>query len=87
MMDHENHIFKYSIMEGSILGLKVKSYLANISFTSTNEGGCLAKLKIKYEPMGNSLLSEEDINNIKKGILTMVKAVDGYLLANPSAYS
>ncbi|EEF45600.1 Major pollen allergen Bet v 1-D/H, putative [Ricinus communis] len=88
VMDEENRIFTYSIVEGGILGLKVKSYIAEVSFTSTNEGGCLAKLKIQYESMShrNDLLSEEDIKNIKKGFLAMVKVVDAFLLANPSSY-
>ncbi|CAK7333273.1 unnamed protein product [Dovyalis caffra] len=87
VMDQENHIFKYSIIEGGVLGVKVKSFFAEVGLTSTNEGGCLAKLKIEYEPIGDSLLSEEDANDVTKGVLAMVKAVDAYLVANPSAYA
>ncbi|KAH7511428.1 hypothetical protein ACOSP7_007239 [Xanthoceras sorbifolium] len=86
-MDHENHVFKYSIVEGGILGVKVNSYVAEVSFTSASDGGCLAKLKIEYESLGESLLTEEEAADIKSGILAMVKAVDGYLLGNFNAYA
>lgn len=86
-MDNENYVFKYSIAEGGILGFKVSSYVAEVTFTSASDGGCLAKLKIEYESLGENLLSEEDVGNIKQGILTMVKAVEMFLLANPDAYA
>lgn len=87
VMDNENYVFKYSIVEGGILGLKVNSYAAEVTLTSSSDGDCFAKLKIEYEPLGDSLLSEEDVRNIKQGILTMVKAAETFLLANPNAYA
>lgn len=83
IMDNENHVFRYSIVEGGILGLKVNSYVADVTFTSSSDGDCFAKLKIEYESLGDSLLSEDDVRNIKQGILTMVKAAERFLLANP----
>ncbi|KDO71796.1 hypothetical protein CISIN_1g047051mg [Citrus sinensis] len=83
IMDNENHVFRYSIVEGGILGFKVNSYVADVTFTSSSDGDCFAKLKIEYESLGDSLLSEEDVRNIKQGILTMVKAAERFLLANP----
>lgn len=86
-MDKENYVFKYSIVEGGILGFKVNSYVAEVAFTSRSDGDCFAKLKIEYESLGDSLLNEEDVRNIKQGILTMVKAAERFLLANPNAYA
>ncbi|XP_038724217.1 major pollen allergen Bet v 1-M/N-like [Tripterygium wilfordii] len=88
VIDHEKHIFKLSIIEGGLIGIKMKSYVYEVSFTSTSEGGSLANLKIDYEPLEDAVLpSEEEINNIKLAHIAMVKAVDGYLLANPDAYA
>ncbi|KAF9667747.1 hypothetical protein SADUNF_Sadunf15G0055600 [Salix dunnii] len=87
VMDHENHRVKYSILEGGALGVKVKSYSVEVCLTSTNEGGCLAKMNIAYESMGESLLSEEDANELQQGIFAMVKAVDAHLVENPTAYA
>ncbi|ESR32712.1 hypothetical protein CICLE_v10006674mg [Citrus x clementina] len=87
IMDNENHVFRYSIVEGGILGFKVNSYVAEVTFTSSSDGDCFAKLKIEYESLGDSLLSEEDVRNIKQGIQTMVKAAERFLLANPNAYA
>ncbi|XP_040993226.1 major pollen allergen Bet v 1-D/H-like [Juglans microcarpa x Juglans regia] len=87
VIDHDNHIFKYSVIEGGLVGLKLKSFTAEITFSSTREGGCLAKVKIEYESMEEgSLLSEEDVTSIKEGNLAMMKAVEEYLLADPNAY-
>lgn len=87
VMDQENHIVKYSTLEGGVLGVKVKSYSVEISLTSTSEGGCLSKMKIEYESIGDSLLSEEDANDMQQGIFAMVKAIDAYLVENPTAYA
>ena len=87
VIDHKNHIFKYSVIEGGLVGLKLKSFGAEITLNSTREGGCLAKMKIEYEPLEDSLLSEEEITRIKDGTLAIMKATEGYLLANPDAYA
>uniref|UniRef100_A0A2N9H8J4 Bet v I/Major latex protein domain-containing protein n=1 Tax=Fagus sylvatica TaxID=28930 RepID=A0A2N9H8J4_FAGSY len=87
VIDHENHIFKYSVIEGGLVGLKLKSFVAEVILNSTGEGGCLAKLKIEYESLEDSLLSEKDVTSIKEGKLAMTKAIEGYLLANPDAYA
>ncbi|KAB1213919.1 Major pollen allergen Bet v 1-D/H [Morella rubra] len=86
LIDHEKHIFKYSVMEGGLVGVKLKSFAAEITFNSTAEGGCLAKLNIQYESLEGSLLSEEDVTSIKEGNMAMMKTVEAYLLANPDAY-
>ncbi|XP_038718961.1 major pollen allergen Bet v 1-A-like [Tripterygium wilfordii] len=90
VMDHEKHIFKHSIIEGGLIGDKMKSYAAEVSFKSStsDEGGSLANLKIEYELLEDGgVPSEEEISNIKQVHMAMVKAVDGYLLANPNAYA
>ncbi|KAG2726994.1 hypothetical protein I3843_01G135200 [Carya illinoinensis] len=87
VIDHENHIFKYSVIEGGLVGLKLSSFTAEITFSSTREGGCLAKVKIEYESLEDgSLLSEGDVISIKEGNLAMIEAVEEYLLADPNAY-
>ncbi|KAK3189029.1 hypothetical protein Dsin_028590 [Dipteronia sinensis] len=88
VMDGENHVFKYSVVEGGLVGLKVSSYVTEVILTPANDGGgCLAKLKIEYESLGESLLSEEDAAKIISGTVAMVKAVDEYLLENFNAYA
>ena len=75
------------MIEGGLVGLKLKSFLAEVILNSTGEGGCLAKLKIEYESLEDSLLSEKDVTSIKERKLAMMKAIEGYLLANPDAYA
>ncbi|KAK1592012.1 hypothetical protein Q3G72_017717 [Acer saccharum] len=88
VMDGENHVFKYSVVEGGLVGLKVSSYVAEVILTPASDGGgCLVNLKIEYESLGESLLSEEDAAKIISGTVAMVKAADEYLLENFKAYS
>jgi hypothetical protein len=44
-------------------------------------------MKIEYESIGDSLLSEEDANDMQQGIFAMVKAIDAHLVENPTAYA
>lgn len=87
VMDRENLSVKYCILDGGVLGVKVKSYSVGFCVTSTDEGGCLVKMEIVYESIGESLLPKKDANDLQQGILSMVKAVDDYLVANPDAYA
>lgn len=68
------------------MGLKLKSFVAEIILNSTAGGGCLATFTIEYDSLlGDGLLSE-DVTSIKEGNLAMMKTVEQYLLANPDAY-
>ncbi|KAJ6339965.1 hypothetical protein OIU77_007836 [Salix suchowensis] len=78
---------KFNFTDGGALGVKVKSYGVEVCLASTSEGGSLAKMKIEYESMGESLLSEEDATELQQGIFAMVKAVDAHLVENPTAYA
>ncbi|KAJ6676824.1 hypothetical protein OIU85_010042 [Salix viminalis] len=79
--------FTDAIKDCGALGVKVKSYGVEVCLASTSEGGSLAKMKIEYESMGESLLSEEDATELQQGIFAMVKAVDAHLVENPTAYA
>ncbi|KAJ6401793.1 hypothetical protein OIU84_013960 [Salix udensis] len=47
----------------------VKSYSVGFCVTSTDEGGCLVKMEIVYESIGESLLPKKDANDLQQGIL------------------
>ncbi|KAK2645218.1 hypothetical protein Ddye_020413 [Dipteronia dyeriana] len=74
----ENHAFKYYVVGGGLVGLKDPV---------SDRGGCLAKLKIEYESLGDTILSEEDAAKIISGTVAMLKVVDEYLLENFNAYA
>ncbi|KAJ0979906.1 hypothetical protein J5N97_015380 [Dioscorea zingiberensis] len=87
VMDHEKHVYKYSVVEGGLLGLRLKSYSFEIKFEGCSDGGTVGKLTVEYDTIDDTLLSEEEQGHILGGILGMMEAVDGYLLANPTAYA
>ncbi|XP_010278417.1 PREDICTED: pathogenesis-related protein 1-like [Nelumbo nucifera] len=87
VIDHANHVFKSSIIEGGLVGLKVKSYTSEIALHPTSDGGCVARVNIEYESINDNLLSDEDVARVKEGVIGTMKEFDGYLLANPEAYA
>ena len=88
VIDDEKHVFKYTVIEGGLIGLKrLKSYSFEIHVEPTSDGGSLSKMTVEYESFDDSLLSDEEIEKIKGGVIGMVKSVEGYLKENPEAYA
>lgn len=88
VIDDEKHVFKYTVIEGGLIGLKrLKSYSFEIHVEPTSHGGSLSKTTVEYVSFDDSLLSDEEIGKIKGGVIGMVKSVEGYLQDNPEAYA
>lgn len=87
VIDDEKHVFKYTVIEGGLIGLKrLKSYSFEIHVEPTSDGGSLSKMIVEYES-DDGLLTDEEAGKIKGGIIGMVKSVEGYLNENPEAYA
>lgn len=41
---------------------------------------------VDYDTIDDRLLPEEEVTKLKEGVMSMVKAVEAYLQANPDAY-
>ncbi|XP_068661410.1 major strawberry allergen Fra a 1.07-like [Aristolochia californica] len=85
-LDNENYVFKFSVVEGRDIGTKLKSCNFEIKMEATSEGGTKTTVKIDYDTLGDSPLSQEDADKIVGGVLGQTKAIEGHLQANPDAY-
>lgn len=86
IVDDEKHLFKYTVIEGGVIGTKLKSHSFEIDLAPTINGGCLSKIFVDYDTIDDRLLPEEEVTKLKEGVMSMVKAVEAYLQANPDAY-
>lgn len=69
------------------LGVLLKSLIYESVFVSSGADSCIAKIKMEYETLGDKDLSEEELRPIRDGSIGVLKAVEGYLLANPDVYA
>ncbi|KAL5982746.1 hypothetical protein ACLOJK_016822 [Asimina triloba] len=87
-LDEENSTLKYSVIEGGLIGKKMKSMAFKFGFEDGANGVSLCKFTAEFEAVGDG--APEDIERVKEmvgNMSGMFKAVEGYLLANPDAYA
>ncbi|EHA8592421.1 pathogenesis-related protein 1 [Cocos nucifera] len=86
-VDHANHLMKYAVIEGGFIGKRLKSQTFEVKYEASGSGGCVVKIKVEYETLDDKPLSEEEQTELKGWLVQSMKAVEGYLLANPTAYA
>ncbi|ERN03205.1 major pollen allergen Bet v 1-F/I [Amborella trichopoda] len=86
-LDDEKFFLKYSLIEGGLIGKKFKSVSIEFKFEEGANGGSVSKMKTEYETIGDAPLSEVEGKEMKENLLSMFKAVEGYLLQNHDAYA
>ncbi|XP_020589726.1 pathogenesis-related protein 1-like [Phalaenopsis equestris] len=86
-LDTEEHIIKHSIIEGGLIGLRLKCYSIEIRYEVVNNSETLANVTLEYDTIDNTLLSAEEQEGSIKGIFLMLKAIEGYLTENPTSYA
>ena len=84
-IDHEKFEVKETLVEGGELGNKVESGSSHFKIEPKGSGSVL-KLVGTYKVVSGTEVSE-DLEKIKENLIGAVKAVEGYLLANPHAYA
>ncbi|XP_058078791.1 pathogenesis-related protein 1-like [Magnolia sinica] len=85
-IDNDKHLFKYSVIEGGLLGKKVKSTTFTLEFKGGIEGGSICKFHGEFETVEGSVPKEDETKEMMGNMVGMFKAVEGYLVANPNAY-
>ncbi|RWR90173.1 major pollen allergen Bet v 1-F/I [Cinnamomum micranthum f. kanehirae] len=86
-IDEENRVFKYSVIEGGLIGKKVKSTSFELKFEARKDGGSICKLNGEYETTEDSLPTKAETKEMMGSMVSMFKAIEGYLVANPAAYA
>lgn len=87
VLDHSGHTIKNKIIEGGLIGKRLESHAFETKFEASGVDSCVAKLKIEYSTIDDVPLSAEEETLIKEGVTSVLKAIEGYLLANPTAYA
>ncbi|XP_074576937.1 pathogenesis-related protein B-like [Curcuma longa] len=87
VLDEATFTFKNSTVEGGLLGVLVSSLTYESVFVPTGADSCVAKIKFEYETIGDKDLGEEELKATRDGSIGVLKAVEGYLLANPDVYA
>lgn len=78
---------KYTLIEGEVLGEKVKYAEYEVEFMHNGEGGSICRILSKYHTLEDLQLRDEDIEEGKEKATELFKAVEAFLLANPHAYA
>ncbi|KAL0918531.1 hypothetical protein M5K25_010543 [Dendrobium thyrsiflorum] len=87
VLNNENYIIKQTIIEGGLIGLRLKSYSFEMKFEVGSNGGTSEKTTVFYETLDDTPLSAEEQDQIRESLSMMTKAVEGHLIANPAAYA
>ncbi|KAF3670845.1 Pathogenesis-related protein STH-21 [Capsicum annuum] len=82
-----NLVTKYSLIEGDVLADKAESVDYDAKLEGSANGGCVATTVTVYHTKGDYVVTEEEHNVHKGRANDIVKAIEAYLLANPSAYA
>ncbi|XP_009793804.1 pathogenesis-related protein STH-2-like [Nicotiana sylvestris] len=87
VIDDKNLVTKYSLIEGDVLGDKLESITYDVKFETSANGGCICKTSTEYHTKGDYVFKEEEHNEGKDKALELFKAVEDYLIANPTVYA
>ncbi|KAH6769630.1 hypothetical protein C2S52_014433 [Perilla frutescens var. hirtella] len=88
-VDEVNHVYKYSLIEGGILGEDLESVTYVYKFEAGPTGGCTIKIVKTYHPKGDEHHSiiEEIIEKSKEVTKGFINAIEAHLHANPHEYN
>ncbi|XP_010551083.1 PREDICTED: major pollen allergen Car b 1-like [Tarenaya hassleriana] len=86
-LDVENLEYKYSVVEGDPLNDKCEKITTELKFLQGTDGGSVIKIKTDFYSISSSGaadLNDEEMEEAREKGLAGFKAVEAYLLANPS---
>ncbi|XP_020585865.1 major allergen Pru ar 1-like [Phalaenopsis equestris] len=86
-LDDENHIIKQTVVEGGLIGSRLKSYSFELKLEAGSNGKTVEKTTVHYETLDDTPLSVEEQGQINASFSLMTKAVEEHLIANPAAYA
>ncbi|RDX97848.1 Pathogenesis-related protein STH-2, partial [Mucuna pruriens] len=85
VLDKDNLICKYTMIEGDPLGDKLESIGYEVKFEATSDGGCLCKMASNYKTIGEFDVKEEEVKEGRESTIAIYRVVESYLLENPQA--
>ncbi|KAH9305713.1 hypothetical protein KI387_010117 [Taxus chinensis] len=85
--DEEKLVYRYSHVEGGMLGKKLASAKYEFKYTPKPNGGTVCSSVFYYDSLPGVPNDEAKIKEIKEMGTALFKKIDDYLIANPAAYS
>ncbi|XP_073120947.1 major allergen Pru ar 1-like [Henckelia pumila] len=86
-IDEANHAYKYSIIEGDVLGEDIESISYHVKIEASADGGSVVKTISHYHTKHDAHgITEEKIKEGKEKAKAIFKAVEAHLHAHPDAY-
>ncbi|CAL9149350.1 unnamed protein product [Musa hybrid cultivar] len=85
VLDHASHTLRYKTIEGGYVGLTLKSIIFEYRYEALSDDACAVKIKMEYDTLDDKPVGGEEVEKMKEGTARLLKAVEGYLLANPGA--
>ncbi|KAJ0093714.1 hypothetical protein Patl1_24957 [Pistacia atlantica] len=88
VLDKENFVCKYTLIEGDTLGDKLESIVYEVKFeASSDNGGSVCKVASEYHTKGDHEIKEEVFKASQEKAVELYKVVEAHLLANPDLYA
>uniref|UniRef100_A0ACD5UIW3 Uncharacterized protein n=1 Tax=Avena sativa TaxID=4498 RepID=A0ACD5UIW3_AVESA len=86
--DHAARMLRNEVLEGGKVRAQIKSQVTEVKLEAAGEGGCVATFRVEYEKLqGSGALAPEDQAGLVGAYVGMLKAVEAYLIANPTEYA
>jgi len=82
-VDEENSVYKYSVIEGGVLGEDLESVSYVFKFESGAGGGCTVKISATYHPKSEEHSSiKEKIEKVKEATKGFINTLEAHLHAH-----
>eukprot|EP00253_Pinus_taeda_P009067 PITA_09067 len=85
-MDEEKMVFKYTTIEGGLLGKKLSASNFELKIVPRKEGGCVVTWICNYETLPGAAVDEGKAQDMKEQSNAMFKKIEQYLFSNPTLY-
>ena len=82
-VDEANLGYNYSIVGGTGLDESLEKVEFVTSIVAGSDGGSIVKISVKYHTKGDAVLSDAVRDETKTKGTGLIKAIEGYVLANP----
>ncbi|GLJ09154.1 hypothetical protein SUGI_0102820 [Cryptomeria japonica] len=85
-IDEENFYYRYSYVEGGQLGILWASAQFKLKMSPKAEGGSVVKFTCEYDTLPGISIDQAKVKEMEGASVGLLKAVEAFVIANPSLY-
>ncbi|GLJ10569.1 hypothetical protein SUGI_0130900 [Cryptomeria japonica] len=85
-VDKEKLVYRYSHVEGGLLGKKVASTTYEYKYTPKVGGRCICSSVVHFDILSGVPHDKEKVKEIKEMSTALFKKIEAYLIVNPSLF-